>query len=137
MNNSFRNIFQIISSIHVLYGLDGDVNIDSDLNESVIFKNSYYHNNEESVYDNIAFFDGKRYELRLITCVIQLPAAMEYYTHIYNRHGGCHTKWWYQERNKTFSITIQVEHLPILKANAEHMAVYNICQINALLDVSK
>ena len=118
MNNYFRDIFQSISSIHVLYGLYGDVNIDSDLHECVIFENSCYQNNEESVYDDISFFDGKQYELQLMICVIQLPDAMKYYAHIYSRPGGCHTEWWYQERNKTFSIPVQVEHSPILKSNA-------------------
>ena len=78
----------------------------------------------------------KNMNLRLITCVIQLPAAMKYYAHIYSRHGGCHKKWWYQERNKTFSIPIQVEHSPILKANAEHTEVYIRCQSDALSGVS-
>ena len=89
-NNYFRDIFQSISSIHVLDNLDGDVNIDLDIHECVIFEKSCYQNNEESVYDDIEFFYGKLYELRLITCVIQLPAEMKYYAHIYSRHGGCH-----------------------------------------------
>ena len=62
---------------------------------------------------------------------------MKYYAHIYSRLGGYHTKWWYQERNKTFSIPVQVEHSPILKANAEHTAVYIRFQSDALSGVSK
>ena len=62
---------------------------------------------------------------------------MKYYAHIYIRNGGCHTKWCYQERNKTFSITIQDEHSPILKSNAEHTAVYIRCQSDAISEVSK
>ena len=67
MKNYFREIFQSISSISFLDDLDGDVNIDSELHECVIFEKSYYQNNEESVYDDIAYFDGIRYELQLIT----------------------------------------------------------------------
>ena len=62
---------------------------------------------------------------------------MKYYAHIYSRHCGRHKKWWYQNRNKNFPIPIQVEHSSILKANAEHMAVYIRCQIDDLSGVSK
>ena len=62
---------------------------------------------------------------------------MKYYAHIYRRNGGCHAKWWYQDRNKTFSIPIQVEHPPIIKSNDEKMTVYIRCQRDAFSDVSK
>jgi hypothetical protein len=118
-------------------GVDGLDSIDPDLHECVIFEKSYFQNNEESMFDETAFFEGKRYELRVVTGVTLLPSAMKYHAYIYSRHGGCHTKWWLQERKKTVSIPIQVELGPVLKPNAEHTAVYIRCQNNTLTDISK
>ena len=117
--------------------VDGHDNIDSDLHECIIFEKSNFQNNQESMYDEIAFFDGKRYELRLVTCVTHLSTPMKYHAYTYSRHGGCHTKWWFQERKNLLSLPIQVDDVPVLKPNAEHTAVYIRCQNNTLTDISK
>ena len=117
--------------------VDGHDNIDSDLHECIIFEKSNFQNNQESMYDEIAFFDGKRYELRLVTCVTHLSTPMKYHAYTYSRHGGCHTKWWFQERKNLLSLPIQVDDAPVLKPNAEHTAVYIRCQNNTLTDISK
>ena len=59
-----------VNSIYVLNGVDGLGNINPDLYECIIFEKSYFQNNEESMYDEIAFFEGKRYELRVVTGIL-------------------------------------------------------------------
>ena len=71
--------------------------INSSMHNCTILEHSCYQNLEEHTYDNIAYFEGMQYELRMVQCATML-LDIRYDSYIYFRHGGCHFKWWYQEK---------------------------------------
>ena len=96
MHNFWMYLWNFLS-IHVVNdGYDSD-DINSSTYDCIIFEHSCYQNVEENTYDNIAVFDGMQYELRMVQCITML-SDLKYDSYIYFRHGGCHSKWWYQEK---------------------------------------
>ena len=127
------------SSIYIVnedYDSDG---IDSSVHDCIIFENSYYQNSIEEKFDNEATFNERKYELRLILCINQL-SDISYDAYIYSRHGGSHSKWWYQEKIKGKGNTIPIQsdcHSPQLIGHGIYYGVYIQCKTSHIGDVGK
>ena len=107
-NRSLFDVFLDFSSIYIVNEDYESDDIDSSVHDCIIFENSCYQNFNEEKFDNEATFDEKEYELRLILCINHL-SDISYDACSYSRHGGSHSKWWYQEKIKGKGNTVPIQ----------------------------
>ena len=143
INSSFDDVFQDSESIYIINQDIGIETINSIIHECVTFEESCNINIPQNTFDNIVILDGVEYELRLITGITEIN-RIQYDAFIFSRHGGYHSKWWYQARknssNRTncFNTLIQiVGDCPDLIEDATYTAVYVKCKNNSLAEISK
>ena len=132
---SFEKAFEDCSEVYIVNNNNSPTDINSSMHSCIIFEKSCYQNIEEKTFDDVSTFDDSEYELRMIQCITHLT-DIKYDAHLYFRHGGYHSNWWYQKRNK--EIPIQCNNA-VSKVNqcGEYMAVYYRCNSKHITDVSK
>ena len=136
---SLFDVFLDFSSIYIVNEDYDSDDIDSSVHDCIIFENSCYQNFNEEKFDNEATFDEKEYELRLILCINHL-SDISYDACSYSRHGGSHSKWWYQEKIKGKGNTVPIQldcHSPQLIGHGVYYGVYIQCKPSHIGDVGK
>ena len=137
INSSFTDVFESVNSIHVINKYNTLHNVQPEIHECIIMKESSYESNDITRIDNSLTFNGKEYELRLMVNTTHINTST-YNVQIYSQDGGRYKKLWYQERiNSKISYPIQIDSDPIPNDQGDVIRIYVRHGGISMADISK
>ena len=92
INSSFTDVFESVNSIYVINEHNTLHNVQPEIHECIIMKESSYELNDITSIDNSLTFNGKEYKLRLMVNTTYISTST-YNAQIYSRRGGRYNKW--------------------------------------------